>query len=60
MERERQLVLFLVFEHLEEDLAGFLSRSGNLTLKTIQVRKYSSLPPQSKQSLLDIFGVLCD
>ncbi|XP_031631244.1 cyclin-dependent kinase 6-like [Contarinia nasturtii] len=38
LERERQLVLFLVFEHLEEDLAGFLSRAGDrgISPKTIQ------------------------
>lgn len=40
LERERQLVLFLVFEHLEEDLAGYLSRVGDrgMSPKTIQVR----------------------
>lgn len=39
LERERQLVLFLVFEHLEEDLAGYLNRVGDrgMSLKTIQV-----------------------
>lgn len=39
LERERQLVLFLVFEHLEEDLAGYLNRVGErgMSLKTIQV-----------------------
>lgn len=39
LERERQLVLFLVFEHLEEDLAGYLSRIGDRGVppKTIQV-----------------------
>lgn len=40
LERERQLVLFLVFEHLEEDLAGYLGRVGDrgMSPKTIQVR----------------------
>lgn len=40
MERDRQLVLFLVFEHLEEDLAGYLSRIGTagMPARTIQVR----------------------
>lgn len=39
LERERQLVLFLVFEHLEEDLAGYLNRVGDrgISPKTIQV-----------------------
>lgn len=39
LERERQLVLFLVFEHLEEDLAGYLNRMGDrgMAPKTIQV-----------------------
>lgn len=39
LERERQLVLFLVFEHLEEDLAGYLNRVGDrgMSPKTIQV-----------------------
>lgn len=40
LERERQLVLFLVFEHLEEDLAGYLSRVGpsGMSPRIIQVR----------------------
>lgn len=39
LERERQLVLFLVFEHLEEDLAGYLNRVGDRGVppRTIQV-----------------------
>lgn len=39
LERDRQLVLFLVFEHLEEDLAGYLSRIGavGMPARTIQV-----------------------
>lgn len=42
LERERQLVLFLVFEHLEEDLAGYLNRVGEhgMSPRTIQVRQY--------------------
>lgn len=37
LEREGQLVLFLVFEHLEMDLAGFLaSRVGGLPATTLQ------------------------
>lgn len=42
LERERQLVLFLVFEHLEEDLAGYLNRVGDRGVppKTIQVHNY--------------------
>lgn len=37
MEREGQLVLFLVFEHCEMDLAGFLaSRKGGLKIAEIQ------------------------
>lgn len=45
LERERQLVLFLVFEHLEEDLAGYLNRMGDrgMAPKTIQVFNYSTL-----------------
>lgn len=45
LERERQLVLFLVFEHLEEDLAGYLSRVGERGVppRTIQVIIY---PPK--------------
>lgn len=40
LERDRQLVLFLVFEHLEEDLAGYLVRIGSagMPARTIQVR----------------------
>lgn len=36
---QRQLTIFLVFEHLEEDLAGYLHRMGrsNLPARTIQV-----------------------
>lgn len=39
LERERQLVLFLVFEHLEQDLAGYLTRAGERGIpnRTIQV-----------------------
>lgn len=39
LERERQLVIFLVFEHLEEDLAGYLNRIGRhgVSPRTIQV-----------------------
>lgn len=39
LEREHQLVIFLVFEHLEEDLAGYLNRIGRngMPAKTIQV-----------------------
>lgn len=38
-EREGQLVLFLVFEHLEQDLSGYLeSLQGNgMPVRTIQV-----------------------
>lgn len=37
MEREGQLVLFLVFEHMEQDLAGYLqSRVGGLSPSTLQ------------------------
>lgn len=44
LERDRQLVLFLVFEHLEEDLAGYLSRvdAAGLPARTIQVRRIST------------------
>lgn len=44
IERERQLVLFLVFEHLEEDLAGYLNRVGEhgMTASTIQVCAFDS------------------
>lgn len=51
LERERQLVLFLVFEHLEEDLAGYLNRVGDRGVppRTIQVLNYSYLKEESRQ-----------
>ncbi|XP_055689014.1 cyclin-dependent kinase 6 [Lutzomyia longipalpis] len=38
LEREQQLVLYLVFEHLEQDLAGYIQRlpSSGMTPHTIQ------------------------
>lgn len=41
-EREGQLVLFLVFEHLEQDLSGYIASlpSTGMPTKTIQVWFY--------------------
>lgn len=62
LERERQLVLFLVFEHLEEDLAGYLNRMGDrgMAPKTIQV-VWSSIQPRGPppKTLIHSFPLLC-
>lgn len=39
LEREKQLVLFLVFEHLEQDLSGYIDSlpSSGMPARTLQV-----------------------
>lgn len=41
LERERQLVLFLVFEHLEQDLAGYLTRAGERGIPSRTIQKFA-------------------
>lgn len=42
LEREKQLVLFLVFEHLEQDLSGYIDSlpSSGMPARTLQVGRH--------------------